>query len=89
MRKFNLSKVYYLSHTTEFPGGLQETLTLGVYSSEVEVKKALERLIKLPEFIDRTDGFFFEPFNLNEDGWTSGYGPSRPGDEFYQDEDEE
>jgi len=57
---------------------------IGVYSSEENARKAVERLGKLPGFCDAPDiisiveepersGFSLAKSKLDQDGWTSGF----------------
>lgn len=47
---------------------------LGVYSSQVSGEAAIARFRKLPGFRQYAAGFSLEPYRVDEDQWTSGFG---------------
>ena len=46
---------------------------IGIYESETEAKKAIDRLKDLPGFKEHITGFLIETYKLNEDHWTEGF----------------
>lgn len=46
---------------------------IGVYSSEVDARRAQQRLAEKPGFKDAPEGFEVEECKLGQDGWTEGY----------------
>ena len=47
---------------------------IGIYSSEDEARAAIARLADQPGFRDTPAGFQFEPYEINKDHWTEGFG---------------
>jgi hypothetical protein len=47
-------------------------LPVGVYSSEIEAKTAIERLKGKPGFSEFPKGFQIHPYELNRDHWKDG-----------------
>ena len=73
-----MSLVYVLTHAWEMKNSRDEELEerakmIGVYASEHEAAKAVERLKMKPGFCDYPDGFVIDPYELNEDGWQDGF----------------
>jgi len=48
-------------------------LFIGVYSSEIEAKGAIERVRNQKGFADFQEGFHIYPYELNKDHWTQGF----------------
>jgi hypothetical protein len=46
---------------------------IGVYSDRVKAEAAVERAKLLPGFRDYPDTFVVDPYELDEDHWTSGF----------------
>jgi ABC-type sugar transport system substrate-binding protein len=47
---------------------------IGIYSSPSLARAGLERLRTKPGFCDQPDGFSVDPYNLDADHWTEGFG---------------
>jgi hypothetical protein len=50
-----------------------DSVLIGVYSSETNAAAARERLKDKPGFRERYEGFLIEPYELNKDHWTTGF----------------
>ena len=46
---------------------------IGIYSTEVKAKAAIQRLQSQPGFIDHPDGFEIHPQQVDETGWDEGF----------------
>ena len=66
--------VHLLWFVKEMPDGEEDIeLLIGVYSSEVEAKAAIERVRNERGFADYPQGFEIHPYQLNRDHWTEGF----------------
>jgi len=65
--------VYVLQHVHEIEPDQEDVKLIGVYSTEDEVKKAVERLKGQPGFCDTPQGFHIGRHTLDRDNWTEGY----------------
>ena len=84
-----MSLVYVLTHAFEMKTSRDEELEewakmIGVYTSEDEARKAVERLKTKPGFCDHPNGFIIDPYELNQDGWQDGFITIMRGDELGQ-----
>ncbi len=46
---------------------------IGIYSSEMEAKTAIDRLRKQPGFCDHPDGFSIDAYEVDMDHWSEGF----------------
>ncbi|MFD8805432.1 hypothetical protein [Streptomyces sp. NPDC059597] len=53
---------------------------LGIYSSVERVEERLRQARLLPGFRDEPDCFSYDPYELDEDEWTSGFVRVMPGE---------
>lgn len=67
-----MSSVFVLQHSYE-QDGFDETKFIGVYSSKIEAKNAIDRLSKQNGFKYRIDGFVIDEYQINKDHWTEGF----------------
>ncbi|MCM1090827.1 MAG: hypothetical protein NC092_12425 [Butyrivibrio sp.] len=67
-------KVYLLQHSYEMENGSEETKILGIFSSNLEAEKAIEKYKKLSGFKERPDDFYIDEYELNRKYWAEGYG---------------
>lgn len=58
-----------------------EVKFIGVYSSQENAERAVERMKKLEGFCDHPDDFHIDRHGLDEDHWTSGFVTIRRGAE--------
>jgi hypothetical protein len=66
--------VHLLWFVKEMPEGEEDIeLLIGVYSSEVEARAAIERVKDKSGFADYQQGFQVCPYELNHDHWTEGF----------------
>jgi hypothetical protein len=66
--------VYLLWFVREMPEGVEDVeLLIGVYSSEIEAKAAIEHVKNQRGFVDYQEGFEISPYQLNHDNWTEGF----------------
>jgi len=67
-----MDSVFLLWHVREVRDSERELL-IGVYSTELDAKAAIERVRAKPGFVDYPDGFQIHSYALNHDGWTEGF----------------
>jgi hypothetical protein len=72
--------VYVLHHVHEIEPDHEDAKLIGVYSTEDEARKAIERLKGQPGFCDSPEGFQIDRYALDQDNWTEGYITMYPGD---------
>ena len=65
--------VHVLSHTREFPEGVDVGRCIGVYDTREKAEAAKLMVANLPGFSDHAEGFHICAYRLNEDHWTSGF----------------
>jgi hypothetical protein len=66
--------VYLLWFVREMPEGVEDVeLLIGVYSSEIEAKAAIESVKNQRGFVDYQEGFEISPYQLDHDNWTEGF----------------
>jgi hypothetical protein len=68
-----MKSVFTLEHSYEKTNGEDETKFIGVYSTEEEAKKAVDRLKDRPGFCDRPDHFIIDEYELDKDNWAEGF----------------
>ena len=66
-------KVYVLHHTSLINDEEEVVKLIGVYSSEAEAKKAINRKLECPGFCDEPDGFSISEHQLDHDAWSEGF----------------
>lgn len=64
--------VYFLSHEY-FDGEYDYISDLGYYSTRQKAKKAMERNLKEPDFLNHKDGFCIDKYLINEKEWQEGF----------------
>jgi hypothetical protein len=67
------ASVYVVQHVLELPDDAEEIKMIGVYSSELDAQRAVERLRLVEGFRNYPDGFSVDRYELNKDHWTEGY----------------
>lgn len=67
-----MENVFILEHTYELDD-IEETKFIGVYTSEILAKEAIERLKSKPGFCSRPENFVISKQQLNQDSWTEGF----------------
>ena len=65
-------EVYLLQHSYEVMDD-EDVKVIGVYSSEMAARAAIERLKEQPGFRDHPDGFHVDRYPLDKDHWTEGF----------------
>ncbi|MEU6584010.1 hypothetical protein [Nocardia sp. NPDC046763] len=65
--------VYLLEHFDEDAADDEQPYYIGVYSTDLSARRAVERLAGLPEFTSRAGDFLISRMVLNEDSWVSGF----------------
>jgi len=68
-----MTTVYVLHHVMREFEADEDAKLIGVYSSEGDVRAAIDRVGAHPGFRDNPSGFQFEPYELNKDHWTEGF----------------
>jgi len=66
-------KIYLLWHTYADESGGEDHKLIGVYSSEVRAKEALEQVRSQPGFRDHPDGFGIYESSLDWTSWQGGF----------------
>src|SRR5690348_3760811 len=70
--------VYVLQHARPKDNGEEDVKFIGVYSSWAAGEAAIERLRKQPGFSDWPHEFHLEPYDLDVDHWSEGFGVPWP-----------
>jgi len=68
-----MDSVVLLWHVHEMPDGHDDDKLIGVYRNEDDARAAIDRLRDKPGFRELPEGFQYETYSLNRDGWTEGY----------------
>ena len=63
----------YLLHHVYARDGVEQTKTIGIYSSESAARQAIERLQAQPGFRDHPDGFQVDAYLIDKDHWAEGF----------------
>jgi homoserine kinase type II len=66
--------VYILQHARPKDDGDEDEKLIGVYSSSAAAEAAIERLRTQPGFRDWPSEFHIDPYDLDVDHWTEGFG---------------
>jgi homoserine kinase type II len=64
---------YIVQHVHKLHGGSEDVKFIGVYSSELDARRAISRLRDAPGFRDHPDGFAVDRYELNKDHWAEGF----------------
>jgi hypothetical protein len=73
--------VFVLQHARPKEDGDEDVKLIGVYSSRAAAKAAIARLREKPGFSEYPDDFDLDPYELDVDHWTEGFGiPWPPAD---------
>ena len=65
--------VYYLEHIHKISNDNESAKLLGIFSTEENAKKAINKYKKLPGFKDFPDDFIIDKYQINETEWNSGF----------------
>ena len=68
------STVYILHYTIGFEEDGEADLIVGIYSSEVKAKQAIDRLAGKPGFDNPRGSFSPGPYVLDQTHWATGFG---------------
>ena len=68
-----MKAVYVLQHVLKRKSFCEEVKLIGVYSSELEAKKTIEKLKGKPGFSQRPDGFHVDVYEIDKDHWVDGF----------------
>jgi homoserine kinase type II len=71
-----MTTVYLLQHVRADDEYGDHAKTLGIYRSDAAAKAAIDRLKDRPGFRDHPAGFHIDPYPLDRDHWTQGFGPA-------------
>jgi hypothetical protein len=61
--------MWYILKDDEY---MENAKLIGVYLTESDCKRAIDRLKEKPGFCDH-DGWFFDEYAINKDHWTEGF----------------
>ena len=65
--------VYVVQHLHSFPDGTEDVKFIGVYSSELEAKNAVNRLRLVSGFSSHPEGFSVDRYEIDKDHWVEGF----------------
>jgi len=68
-----LSKVYVLQHVHSSENDAEDVKFIGVYSSRKNAQEAIERLSRVPGFLETPSGFCIDEYQIDKDQWAEGY----------------
>ena len=69
-----METVYLLWHVRGDDAFAEDAKLIGVYSSADKAEAARRRAAERPGFSDQPDGFHVDPYRVDQDHWTSGFG---------------
>jgi len=69
-----MSVVFLLWHSRETGDGESNDKLVGVYSSREGAEAAIERKLVFPGFRDHPKRFAIDPYTLDRDAWSEGFG---------------
>lgn len=69
--------VYLLQHVAREGSDDEDVKVLGIYSNKKNVELAVERFKKLVGFKRFPEGFYVDPYRLNQDEWSEGFATMR------------
>jgi hypothetical protein len=69
-----MSVAFPLWHVRRDDEYADDAKLIGIYSSDEEARAAIARLADQRGFRDYPAGFQFEPYEINKDHWTEGFG---------------
>ena len=72
--------VYVLQHARPKEDGDDDVKFIGVYSSQKAAEAAIERLRIQPGFAEYPEEFHLDPYEIDVDHWTEGFGVPWPPD---------
>jgi hypothetical protein len=65
--------VYIVHHVRKTSAEEEDVKLIGVYSTELHARRAVNRLKSASGFRSYPDGFTVSPYVLDEDNWTEGF----------------
>jgi hypothetical protein len=68
-----LEHVFVVEHEHELSEGCDDVKLIGVYESEEDAEKAVERAKQRPGFRGHPEGFSISSYKVGEDQWTTGF----------------
>jgi len=71
-----MTVVFLLWHSRETGDGDSNDKLVGVYSSREGAEAAIERKLGFPGFRDHPAGFTIDPYTVDRDAWSEGFGAS-------------
>ena len=71
-----MNRVYLLQHVRADDEYGDHAKTIGIYRSEEAAHAAIDRLKAKPGFCDNPAGFHIDPYELDRDHWSEGFGPA-------------
>src|SRR5262245_48437090 len=66
-------EVYLLWHIHKSPGGEENVILIGVYSTQRQAEQAQQRATQKPGFCDAPTDFCIDCYVIDQDHWTDGY----------------
>ena len=68
-----MKEVFILHHVHVLDEDDEDVKIIGIYSSELLAKQAIERAKVLEGFKDAQDGFTVDTYEIDVDNWVEGY----------------
>ena len=68
-----MTTIFVLHHVHEAANGDEDIKLIGIYSSELLARAAIERLALQPGFRDHPDGFNIAEHEIDKDQWGEGF----------------
>lgn len=66
-------KVYVLHFTDKVNGIEKDSILIGIYSSNQEAEKAIQRKLRFPGFSESPEGFHIDEYEVDQDAWSEGF----------------
>ena len=68
-----MNRVFVVQHEHEAANGCDEVKFIGVYATQEEADKAIERVRLKPGFINHPKGFSVNAYEVGQDHWMDGF----------------
>ncbi len=65
--------VYIVQHVHKLPDGAEDVKLIGAYSSELEARRAVNRLRLVEGFRSQPEAFTVGRYELDKDHWAEGF----------------
>lgn len=65
--------VFLVQHQHELTDGHEDVKFIGVYATQEDAGRAIERVKRQPGFRDSPEGFLVDKYEVGKDHWTEGF----------------